>query len=206
MSFWDFSSVDETPPQETVVTQGGGDLAFPDGTWLTVSLDEAKWNSFNGGERHISLRGSILAPSEYDGVKISNRKVFAKLWIVDGNLESKKDKAGAYKKKHQTILMGIDAHTGKVLLKKAMKSGNQEWLPNDEDLVEIINKPFAWRIGAMKSEGKTINFLSGIGAPSRAPEINGKLSYNERDDAPRGTSGSSSGGVSRQDMDDEIPF
>jgi hypothetical protein len=207
MSFWDFSSVNETPPQETVVTQGGGDLAFPDGTWLTVSLDEAKWNSFNGGERHISLRGSILAPQEYDGVKISNRKVFAKLWIVDGNLESKKDTADAYKKKHQTLLMGIDAHTGKVLLKKAVKSGNQDWSPNDEDLVEIINKPFSWRIGAMKSkEGKIINYLSGIGAPNRAPEINGKLSYNERDETPRGSSMSSSSGGSRQDMDDEIPF
>lgn len=203
MSFWDFSSVDDAPPAETVVTQGGGDLAFPEGTWVTVSLDEAKWNSFNGGEKHISLRASILAPQEYDGVKIANRKLFAKLWIVNGNLESKKDKADAYKKKHQTLLGGIDAHTGKVLLKKAMKSGNQEWQPTDEDLVEILNKPFAWRIGAMKSEGKVINFLSGIGAPNRAVEIPGKLAYNDRDETPRGASG---GGSSSRDLDDEIPF
>lgn len=212
MSFWDFETVNDTPPQEVVTSQGGGDLVFPDGTWVTVSLDEAKWNSFQGGERHISLRASILAPQEYEGVKIANRKLFAKLWIVDGNKEQKKDKADGYKKKHQTLLSTIDAHTGKALIKKALAANDPNWEPTDEDLAACLtNKPFAWRIATMKmQDGKYINFLSGIGAPSRAVEITGKLINQERDAATLGASGGGvdrvANGTARYDDGDEIPF
>lgn len=211
MSFWNFETVNEKPEQETVVSQGGGDLVFPDGTWMTVSLDEAKWNQFQGGEKHISLRATILAPEEYEGVKIANRKLFAKLWIVDGNKEQKKDKSDAYKKKHQTILATIDAHTGKNLIKKAMKANDQDWQPSDEDLAACLtNKPFAWRVATMKmQDGKMINFLSGVGAPSRQPEITGKLQTQERDATPGARGGSvntATNGTARYDVDDEIPF
>lgn len=210
MSFWDFSTAGQAPAQETVTAQGGGDLVFPDGTWVTVALDEAKWNQFQGGERHISLRATILAPQEYEGVKIANRKLFSKLWVVNGNIEQKKDKADDYKKRHQTLLAAIDAHTGKGLLIKAMAAQNPNFEPSDEDLAACLtNKPFAWRIAAMKtSDGKHINFLSGIGAPSRAVEITGKLINQERD-AP--ATGMASGGVDRvangtARYDDDIPF
>lgn len=211
MSFWDFSTVNDAPEKETVVSQGGGDLIFPDGTWLTVSLDEAKWNSFQGGERHISLRATILAPEEYEGVKIANRKLFSKLWIVDGNAEQKKDKAEGYKKKHQTLLATIDAHTGKILIKKAMASGDQNWQPTDEDLATLTNKPFAWRVARMKmADGKYINFLSGIGAPSRPVEIPDKIINQDRDATPGGRSSGGvdtvANGTSRYDDGDEIPF
>lgn len=212
MSFWDFNTANDAPPQEVITSQGGGDLVFPDGTWLTVALDEAKWNSLQGGERHISLRATILAPQEYEGVKIANRKLFAKLWVVAGNVEQKKDKAEAYKKKHQTLLATIDAHTGKTLIGKAMAAQNPNWEPSDEDLAACLtNKPFAWRVATMKmQDGKYINFLSGIGAPSRAVEIPGKLINQERGDATPGAGGGTvdrvANGTSRYDDESEIPF
>jgi len=204
MSYWDLSS-DGKPAEEVVAEGGGGDLVYPDGSWVTVSLDEAKWNQFKDGERHVSLRATILAPAEFDGVKIANRKLFTKLWLVDGNRAEKGDKAEARKKRDWTMITAIDSHCGGGLLKAAKKAGKDDWVPTDEDFASnLLNKPFAWRIGMMisKQDGKNINFMNGVAAPSRQVEIPGSLKTQVRQQ----NTGGGSSDRSRVDYDDEIPF
>jgi len=211
MSYWDLSG--DAEPVKEVVTEvsGGMDLVFPGGTWLKVSMDEAKWGSKEGGERSLRARFTILAPEEFNGVKIANRKLFSNFWLVNGNLAQKGDGSQKYKEKHWKLFMGIDANCGGLLLKKAQKSGQEQWLPSDEDIAEtLLNKPFSYRLAHMvsKEDGKNINWLDGIAPATKPTELKGVL-YNKRED---GSSGGSSqvnrqaNGTARYDDGEDIPF
>jgi len=138
MSYWNLRDGSQVETEkEFEAPSGGGNLIFPEGSSLLASLDEIKWNSFQGGEEHISARWNILAPEEFSG-----RKVFQKLY-PEGDAARAKDE-DKRKKKADTakrMLAAIDANCGGKIVKLGRK-------PSDEDFaMHLTNKPMVIRLG-----------------------------------------------------------
>jgi len=203
MSFWDLSDGEQVSGEKTFeAPSGGGNLIFPDGSWLMMSIDECKWQSLQGGEEHVSIRWNILAPDEFQG-----RKIFQKLW-VDGDKARAKD-ADKAKKKADTakrMLAAIDANCGAKLMKLNRK-------PTDEDFaMHLTNKPMTSRLGVWEMRGNDGSMNSGNWVQAVAPASNpvsvdmSKVKSAEPKAASSGSGGGGYGGSSRKDFDDEIPF
>lgn len=192
MSFWDLSDGDQVSTEkEYEAPSGGGNLILPDGSSVMASIDECKWQSFQGGEEHISARWNILAPEEYQG-----RKIFQKMY-PDGDTARNTDPAKA-KKKGDTakrMLAAIDANCGGGLMKLQRK-------PSDEDFaMHLTNKPMVIRLGLWELDGKQGNWVQAVSPASKPVSVDASKVTKA---APKEQKSSVSGS-SRYD-DDEIPF
>jgi hypothetical protein len=192
MSFWDLSDGDQVSTEkEYEAPSGGGNLILPDGSSVMASIDECKWQSFQGGEEHISARWNILAPEEYQG-----RKIFQKMY-PEGDAARNTDPAKA-KKKGDTakrMLAAIDANCGGGLMKLQRK-------PSDEDFaMHLTNKPMVIRLGLWDLDGKQGNWVQAVSPSSKAVSVDASKVTKA---APKDQK-SSVGGSSRYD-DSEIPF
>jgi hypothetical protein len=192
MSFWDLSDGDQVSTEkEYEAPSGGGNLILPDGSSVMASIDECKWQSFQGGEEHISARWNILAPEEYQG-----RKIFQKMY-PEGDAARNTDPAKA-KKKGDTakrMLAAIDANCGGGLMKLQRK-------PSDEDFaMHLTNKPMVIRLGLWDLDGKQGNWVQAVSPASKPVSVDASKVTKA---APKDQK-SSVGGSSRYD-DDEIPF
>jgi hypothetical protein len=197
MSYWDLSDGETVSTEkEYEAPSGGGNLILPEGSSVMASIDECKWQSFQGGEDHISIRWNILAPEEYQG-----RKIFQKLW-PEGDKARNTDPEKARKKGDtaKRMIAAIDANCGGQIVKLGRK-------PTDEDFaMHLTNKPMVIRLGLweMKQNDGTMgsgNWVQAVSPSSKAVSVNASKVTKA---APKQQT--SSGGVSRQDMDDEIPF
>ena len=193
MSFWDLSDGEQVSKEkEFEAPIGGGNLILPEGSSVMASIDECKWQSFQGGEEHISVRWNILAPEEYQG-----RKIFQKMY-PDGDTARNTDPAKA-KKKGDTakrMLAAIDANCGGGLMKLPRK-------PTDEDFaMHLTNKPMVIRLGLWDMDGKQGNWVQAVSPATKAVSVDASKVTKV---APKAQTGS--GGGSRNDVsDDEIPF
>jgi hypothetical protein len=192
MSFWDLSDGDQVSTEkEYEAPSGGGNLILPDGSSVMASIDECKWQSFQGGEEHISARWNILAPEEYQG-----RKIFQKMY-PEGDAARNTDPAKA-KKKGDTakrMLAAIDANCGGGLMKLQRK-------PSDEDFaMHLTNKPMVIRLGLWDLDGKQGNWVQAISPASKPVSVDASKVTKATPKEQK----SSVGGSSRYD-DSEIPF
>ena len=73
MSFWNLSDSSEKLETTGSFEAGGSIEPIPANTQVKAAPDEAKWDDYEGRE-YISLRWTILAPTEYKG-----RKIFQKI-------------------------------------------------------------------------------------------------------------------------------
>lgn len=192
MSFWDLSDGDQVSTEkEYEAPSGGGNLILPDGSSVMASIDECKWQSFQGGEEHISVRWNILAPEEYQG-----RKIFQKMY-PEGDAARNTDFAKARKKGDtaKRMLAAIDANCGGRLMKLQRK-------PIDEDFaMHLTNKPMVIRLGLWDLDGKQGNWVQAVSPASKPVSVDASKVTKA---APKDQK-SSGGGTSRYD-DDEIPF
>jgi len=120
MSFWKLSTGEDARKTDGTFEMGGGDLEpIPNETSVLAVIEEAKWDN-KDGNHFVSVRWSVLAPSEY-----KNRKIFQKLWIKDHDPRAK----DPVKKKDKAIKMfaAIDKNCGG----KVMSSEEE---PTDEKL------------------------------------------------------------------------
>lgn len=198
MSFWDLSDGDQVSTEkEYEAPSGGGNLILPDGSSVMASIDECKWQSFQGGEEHISVRWNILAPEDYQG-----RKIFQKMY-PDGDTARNTDPAKA-KKKGDTakrMLAAIDANCGGGLMKLQRK-------PTDEDFaMHLTNKPMVIRLGLweMKQTDGTMGSGNWVQAVSPATKAVSVDASKVTKTAPKAVDRVANG-TSRYDDDDSIPF
>lgn len=162
MSFWNLSDSNEKLDTSGSFENSGGDLEpIPAGTQVKAAIDEAKWDSYEGGDEYISLRWTVLAPADY-----KNRKIFQKVRVND---VKKGDKA-------KKMLAAIAVNCGGGLLKL-------QAAPDNQDLQKhLLNKPMALLLQVYdmpKSDGTgnvTGNWVSavsplkkGVTAPVPAP-------------------------------------
>jgi hypothetical protein len=192
MSFWDLSDGDQVSTEkEYEAPSGGGNLILPEGSSVMASIDECKWQSFQGGEEHISARWNILAPEEYQG-----RKIFQKMY-PDGDTARNTDPAKA-KKKGDTakrMLAAIDANCGGGLMKLQRK-------PSDEDFaMHLTNKPMVIRLGLSDLDGKQGNWVQAVSPASKPVNVDASKVTKA---APKAVDRVANG-TSRYD-NDEIPF
>jgi hypothetical protein len=192
MSFWDLSDGDQVSTEkEYEAPSGGGNLILPDGSSVMASIDECKWQSFQGGEEHISARWNILAPEEYQG-----RKIFQKMY-PEGDTARNTDPAKA-KKKGDTakrMLAAIDANCGGGLMKLQRK-------PSDEDFaMHLTNKPMVIRLGLWDLDGKQGNWVQAVSPASKPVSVDASKVTKA---APKAVDRVANG-TSRYD-DSEIPF
>ena len=197
MSFWDLSDGDHVSTEkEYEAPSGGGNLILPDGSSVMASIDECKWQSFQGGEEHISVRWNILAPEDYQG-----RKIFQKMY-PDGDTARNTDHAKA-KKKGDTakrMLAAIDANCGGGLMKLQRK-------PTDEDFaMHLTNKPMVIRLGLWEmmqnGENKSGNWVQAVSPASKPVSVDAAKVTKA---APKAVDRVANG-TSRYDDDDSIPF
>jgi hypothetical protein len=136
MSFWNLENLPENGEFET----GGGDIKpIPADTQCIAAIDEAKWDHDRDGHEYISLRWSILQPTEYN-----NRKVYQKLWVKDADPKAK-DPA---KKREKAIRMltAIDFNAGGKL-----RAGGEE--PTDEAMtLHLCGKPMIIKVMEWKMD------------------------------------------------------
>jgi len=198
MSFWNLSDGDQVSTEkEYEAPSGGGNLILPDGSSVMASIDECKWQSFQGGEEHISIRWNILAPEEYQG-----RKIFQKAY-PDGDKARNADPAKAQRKGDtaKRMLAAIDANCGGGLMKLQRK-------PTDEDFaMHLTNKPMVIRLGLweMKQTDGTMgsgNWVQAVSPATKAVSVDASKVKKAEPKAQSGSGGASS----NRDMDDEIPF
>lgn len=137
--------------------EGGSNYVFADGSVLLTMIDEAKWHSFDGGERFINLRFTVLAPeTDANGVKVANRKLFTKLYTVDGDRQRDASKADKKKDRAIRMLLAIDANVYGKIAKLTQE-------PTDSDLQEALcGKPFRTRWGKWEFDGKEGNWLQAV--------------------------------------------
>ena len=141
--FWGLSDGDTVQATTSYESAGGSIDPIPDGTQVLASIDEAKWDSYNG-EEYISLRFTVLQPEAY-----KNRKIFPKLWVLGNNPEKKdpekRKKQGDNAKR---MLAAIDTIAGGKLLAKGGK-------PTDTDLQSsLMGKPMVLRLGVYDMMGE----------------------------------------------------
>jgi len=192
MRFWDLSDGEQVVGEkEFEAPSGGGNLILPEGSSVMASIDECKWQSFQGGEEHISIRWNILAPEDYQG-----RKIFQKLY-PEGDKARAKDAEKA-KKKGDTakrMLAAIDANCGGSMMKLQRK-------PTDEDFaMHLTNKPMVIRLGLWDLDGKQGNWVQAISPASKPVSVDkSKVTAVAQFTASKGS------GSARYDDVDEIPF
>lgn len=156
MSFWNIEGEDLNKTQGSFEQEGGDLEPIPDGTQVLALIDEAKWNDFQGEDRHISLRWSVMAPAEY-----KNRKVFQKLWVLGNNPNQSDDaKRKAQADKAKRMLAAIDHNAGGKLL----ESGEA---PTDDSMTRsITNKPMVLKLRVwemeIQGEKKSGNWIAAV--------------------------------------------
>lgn len=125
---------------------GGGNDPIPHNTRCNAMIDEVKWDDYQG-ERYISLRWTVLEPSDY-----KNRKVFQKLKVLDGQ---KGDKA-------KRMLAAIDANAGGSIVALGRE-------PTDQDLMSLLNRPMliqvmVWEMTGDDGQKRTGNWINKVSA------------------------------------------
>jgi len=193
MSYWDLSDGETVSTEkEYEAPSGGGNLILPEGSSVMASIDECKWQSFQGGEEHVSIRWNILAPDEYQG-----RKIFQKAY-PDGDTARNTDPEKA-KKKGDTakrMIAAIDANCGGKIVKLGRK-------PTDEDFaMHLTNKPMVIRLGLWEMNGKTGNWVQAVSPSTKAVAVDASKVTKA---APKPVDRVANG-TSRYDDSDEIPF
>ena len=200
--FWKLSTGESVATTETTyeAPSGGGDYVFAEGTKVKALIEEVRWNSYQGGEEYINLRVSVIAPeTDLQGVKISNRKLFFKLWVNGDVANSKTPEKIAKKSDNAKRLLGaINANAGNKL-----PNGK----PTDEQFAAALSmKTMVFRLGVYdmtESGGKIGNWLSAV-APSTAPvEVSGQ--YVPKVGKVQATPAAASSNPSYDDSD-SIPF
>lgn len=197
MSFYKLSDGSAATATTSFEVEGGSNYVFADGATLLTMIDEAKWTSFNDGEKFINLRFSVVAPhTDVNGVKISSRKLFAKLYPVDGNRERQGDKADKKRDRDIRMLLAIDANVyGK------LAGLNSE--PTDADLQQALcGKPMVTRWGQWNMDGKKGNWLQAV-MPSDKPTDAGAGSSEPQQQQAQQQQQQT---YSSNDSLDEIPF
>jgi len=150
MSFWNIDK-----PTDGNFETGGGDIApIPKNTSVLAAPDEAKWDEYNG-DRFISIRWAIMAPTEY-----KNRKIFQKIRVEDS--EPKKQE------KAKRMLAAIDANAGG----KLMAAGEE---PTDKSLtVALCNKPMVLKLQVwemeINGEERSGNWISAVSPRQGSPK------------------------------------
>lgn len=149
--FWELSDGDDIAKTGSKFETGGGNLdPIPDKTDCVAVIDEAKIETNQEGLKYISLRWSIVQPSDY-----KNRKVFQKLWVYDEDPQAKnpvqkKDKA-------KKMLFAIDANAGGKL-KASGKAPSTDLLQST-----VTNKPMQIKVMQMKrDDGSAMNWISSV--------------------------------------------
>lgn len=202
MSFWDLSDGGTAADTGAEYEIPGGNMdPIPEGSSVLAAPDEVKWETKDTGERYISLRWSVLSPEEY-----KNRKVFHKLWVTDLEPGAKDQAKGIAKRdKARRMLAAIDANAGG-------KLGASQGEPTDDTLgLALMNKPMiitvqVWSITDRYSGSTaTGNWVCAVNPKAKGIDVKpAKPAARPRNDD--GFGAPSSGGSSRRDMDDEIPF
>lgn len=167
MSFYKMSDGSTATATDSFEVEGGGNYVFADGSTVMTMIDDAKWHSFDGGERFINLRFTVVAPAtDANGVKIANRKLFARLYPIDGNRAQKGDKANIKRDRDLKMLLAIDANVyGKL-------PSDRE--PTDADLQSsLIGKPFVSKWGAYDMGGRKGNWLMGVFNAAKELSVSG---------------------------------
>jgi hypothetical protein len=148
--FWELSDGDDIAKTGSKFETGGGNLdPIPDKTDCVAVIDEAKIETNQEGLKYISLRWSVVQPSDY-----KNRKVFQKLWVYDEdpqakNSVQKKDKA-------KKMLFAIDANAGGKL-KASGKAPSTDLLQST-----IMNKPMQIKVMVWEQNGNSGNWISSV--------------------------------------------
>jgi hypothetical protein len=105
-NFWDLSDGKDVTKTGSQFEAGGGTMQpIPDDTACVAIIEEAKVERDRNGLEYVSLRWSVLAPSEY-----KNRKVFQKIWCLDS--DPRKQNAEAAKDKAKRMLFAVDKNAG----------------------------------------------------------------------------------------------
>ena len=165
-NFWDLGNNETvTETKEYEAPSGGGDYVFSEGAKVAAVIDEMKWHSFDGGERFINYRLTVIAPEkDADGVGIKNRKLFMKLY-PGGNARSNKNDADKMAKKSardKRLLGAMATNAGGGLLKLTAE-------PTDDDFAShMLMKPMTFLLGAWEMEidgqKKRGNYVKGVGS------------------------------------------
>lgn len=201
MGFWDTSDGEDVKSNSTgEFDAGGGRMeVIPDNTSVLAMIDEAKWDRTQDQDRYISLRWTVLAPEE-----LKNRKIFQKLWVLDDEPRAK-DPAKK-RDKAKRMLAAIDTNAGGKLLAKPE-------MPTDESLTSCLtNKPMVIKVMVWEMEDRSNGGIArgnwvGAVAPKTAPQSSPEeiaKGQAKMDAQPKARG--NGGGMSRRDMDDEIPF
>jgi len=199
MSYWDLSDGETVSSEkEFEAPSGGGNLILPEGSSVLASLDEIKWQSFQGGEEHVSARWNILAPEDYAG-----RKIFQKLWPEGDKARAKdEDKAKRKADTAKRMLAAIDANCGGKIVKLGRK-------PTDEDFAEhLTNKPMVIRLGLweMKQNDGTMgsgNWVQAVSPASKEVKVDASKVAKA---PPKAQSTAGSGRSGNSDLGDDLPF
>lgn len=188
MSFFKLSTGENATATDSFEVEGGGNYIFADGSTVMTMIDDAKWQSFDGGERFINLRFSVVAPAtDANGVKIANRKLFTRLYPIDGNRAQKGDKANQKRDRDLKMLLAIDAN---VYGKLATLTGE----PTDSDLQSaLMGKPFVTKWGAYDMNGRQGNWLMGVFNATKETSVGGGSQEAKVEDK-------------KPAFDDQIPF
>jgi hypothetical protein len=198
MSFWNLSDGDDAKNTDGAFDAGGGRMEIiPDSTSVLAAIDEAKWDRTADQDRFISLRWTVLAPEEF-----KNRKIFQKLWVLDDEPRAK-DPAKK-RDKAKRMLAAIDTNAGGKLLTRSD-------MPTDESLTLCLtNKPMVvkvmvWEMPDRNTGGMAKGNWVGAVSPKATP-----ISSSEEIAAAQAKMAaqpkSQSGGSSRRDLGDDIPF
>lgn len=199
MSFWNLSDGEDVKNIASgEFDQGGGRMeVIPDNTSVLAAIDEAKWDRTQNNERYISLRWTVLAPEEF-----KNRKIFQKVWVTDPKPNTKPEKVDQARDKAKRMLGAIDTNAGGKLLKGEM--------PTDESLTSCLtNKPMVVRVMVWEMpDRETGGMAQGNWVGAVSPRSNPISSSEEieKSAAAMAKRQTSTGGNSRRDLDDEIPF
>jgi hypothetical protein len=178
MSFWDLSSGEDVADVGNKFESGGGTMEpIPNGTTALAIIDEAKWDHDQEGNQFLSLRWSVLNPSEY-----KNRKIFQKLWVTDDKPNQKEPEK--YRDKQKKMFFAVDANCGG-------KLGKSNKTPTDEVLSSsLCNKPMMIKIMVWEAEKKDGTTGRGNWIAAVAPRGNGaaaaatRKAETEDDDTP----------------------
>lgn len=158
MSFWmtnEGEAISQTATYEA--PSGGGNYVFADGSTIAGVIEDIKWDSFNGGLEFINYRISVMQPTEdANGVKIANRKIFAKL-MINGKDQSEPEKRIKEGNNAKRMLAAIATNAGGGLF-------TVQGEPTTEQLQQhLMMKPMTFRLGRWEFNGKTGNYVQAVG-------------------------------------------
>lgn len=168
MSFWNLSDNENAQETGNSFESGGGNMdPIPAGTQVKATIDEVKWDEYQGS-RFISARWNVI-----DG-EYKNRKVFHKIRVADDD-PKKADKA-------KRMLAAIVTNAGGGLFKVQGE-------PTDQDLQQhLLHKPMACMLQVWEMDKDDGSKISGNWVSAVAPLSSGSSSpapaSNEDDDDP----------------------